>query len=141
MDYPTRPRARTVAELGWRALRKRKNLAPAVRMLLDSPQHLIESMFEPEEVKSLLCVYASGSEAPLREPGSAAVLSIILMHVGWPIKRPAGCMAEFTKALAACLRHHGSQTRTDAAVEEILLRNGEAAGVRLACVAMCATMR
>ncbi|MCX2930048.1 NAD(P)/FAD-dependent oxidoreductase [Mycobacterium sp. CVI_P3] len=131
MDHPTRPRARTIAELGWRVLRKRKSLAPVVRMLMASPHQLIETLFESEEVKTLLAVYASGSEAPLREPGSGAVLGVIMMHIGWGIKRPIGGMAEFTKALAACLHHHGGETRTDAAVEEIIVRDGAASGVRL----------
>jgi len=131
MDHPTRPRAKTVAELGWRAVRKRRNLAPVARMLMASPHQLIETMFESDEVKSLLAIYASGSEAPLREPGSGAVLGVIMMHIGWGIKRPIGGMAEFTSALAACLRHHGGQTRTDADVEEILVRGGQAVGVRL----------
>jgi beta-carotene ketolase (CrtO type) len=131
MDHPTRPRAKTVAELGWRAVRKRRNLAPVARMLMASPHQLIETMFESDEVKSLLAVYASGSEAPLREPGSGAVLGVIMLHIGWGIKRPVGGMAEFTGALAACLRHHGGETRTDASVEEILVRGGQAVGVRL----------
>lgn len=131
MDHPTRPRARTVAELGWRVLRKRKSLAPVVRMLMASPHQLIETLFESEAVKSLLAVYASGSEAPLREPGSGAVLGVIMMHIGWGIKRPIGGMAEFTKALTACVHHHGGETRTDAAVEEIIVRGGIATGVRL----------
>ena len=131
MDHPTRPRAKTVAELGWRAIRKRKNLAPVARMLMASPHQLIETMFDSEEVKSLLAIYASGSEAPLREPGSGAVLGVIMLHIGCGIKRPVGGMAEFTKALAACLRYHGGQTRTDAEVQEILVRGGEATGVRL----------
>ncbi|MUL65927.1 hypothetical protein BOO86_15735 [Mycobacterium sp. CBMA 234] len=132
MDHPTRPRARTMAELAWRVLRKRKSLAPVGRMLMASPHQLIETMFESEEVKTLLAVYASGSEAPLREPGSGAVLGVIMMHIGWGIKRPIGGMSEFTKALAACLHFHGGQTRTGASVEEILVRDGEATGVRLA---------
>jgi beta-carotene ketolase (CrtO type) len=131
MDHPTRPRAKTIAELGWRAVRRRKNLAPVARMLLASPHQLIETMFESDEVKSMLAIYASGSEAPLREPGSGAVLGIIMLHIGWGIKRPVGGMAEFTKALAACLRYHGGHTRTDAEVQEILIRGGEATGVRL----------
>ena len=131
MDHPTRPRARTMVELGWRAVRRRKSLAPVARMLMASPHQLIETLFESEEVKSLLAIYASGSEAPLREPGSGAVLGVIMLHIGWGIKRPVGGMAEFTKALAACLRHHGGQTRTDAEVQEVLIRGGEARGVRL----------
>ena len=114
MDHPTRPRAKTVAELGWRAVRKRRNLAPVARMLMASPHQLIETMFESDEVKSLLAIYASGSEAPLREPGSGAVLGVIMLHIGWGIKRPVGGMAEFTNALAACLRQHGGEARTDA---------------------------
>jgi beta-carotene ketolase (CrtO type) len=131
MDHPTRPRAKTVAELGWRAVRKRRNLAPVARMLMASPHQLIETMFESDEVKSLLAIYATGSEAPLREPGSGAVLGVIMMHIGWGIKRPIGGMAEFTNALAACLRHHGGEARTEADTEEILVRGGQAVGVRL----------
>ena len=70
MDHPTRPRVRTISELSWRVLRKRKNLAPVVGMLLASPHRLIDTLFESAEVKSLLAAYASGSEAALRElPG------------------------------------------------------------------------
>ncbi|WP_407665008.1 phytoene desaturase family protein [Mycolicibacterium pulveris] len=130
-DHPTRPRARTIAELGWRVLRKRKHLAPVVRMLLASPHQLIETMFTSEEAKTMLAVYASGSEAPLREPGSGAVLGVIMLHIAWGIKRPIGGMAQFTRALTACLHHHGGRTRTDTAVEEILVRDGRAMGVRL----------
>jgi beta-carotene ketolase (CrtO type) len=100
-------------------------------MLMASPHQLIETMFESEEVKSLLAIYASGSEAPLREPGSGAVLGVIMLHIGWGIKRPVGGMAEFTNALAVCLRRHGGEARTDAEVEEILVRGGQAVGVRL----------
>jgi beta-carotene ketolase (CrtO type) len=131
MDHPTRPRVKTVAELGWRVLRKRKSLAPVVRMLMSSPHQLIETMFESDEVKSLLAIYASGSEAPLREPGSGAVLGVIMLHIGWGIKRPVGGMKEFTAALARCLRFHGGEARTDAEVDEILVRGGEAVGVKL----------
>jgi beta-carotene ketolase (CrtO type) len=100
-------------------------------MLMASPHQLIETMFESDEVKSLLAIYASGSEAPLREPGSGAVLGVIMLHIGWGIKRPVGGMAEFTNALAACLRQHGGEARTDADVEEVLVRGGQAVGVRL----------
>ncbi|MEA2167328.1 MAG: hypothetical protein QOF76_628 [Solirubrobacteraceae bacterium] len=131
-DHPTRPRARTVGELAWRALRRRKSLAPVVRMLMSSPYQLIEELFESEEVKSLLAIYADGSEAPLREPGSGAVLGMIMLHIGWGIKRPVGGMQEFSNALAACLRSHGGEARTAAPVEQILVSGGRAHGVRLA---------
>jgi beta-carotene ketolase (CrtO type) len=132
MDHPTRPRPRTVAELAWRAIQSRRSLARVVRMLMNSPHQLIEEMFVSEEVKSLLAVYAAGSEAPLREPGSGAVLGVIMLHIGWGIKRPVGGMAEFTAALAACLRHHGGEVRTAAPVSQILAAaDGSVHGVRL----------
>lgn len=131
MDHPTRPRARTVGELSWRALRARRSLAPVARMLTTSPYQLIGEMFESEAVRALLAVYAAGSEAPLQEPGSGAVLGVIMLHIGWGIKRPVGGMQHFTEALASCLRHHGGETRTDAAVDEILLDGSRACGVRL----------
>jgi phytoene dehydrogenase-like protein len=132
MDHPTRPRARTVGELAWRALRRRKSLSPVIRMLMASPYQLIEELFESEEVKSLLAIYAAGSEAPLREPGSGAVLGMIMLHHGWGIKRPIGGMQNFTDALAGALRSFGGEARPDAAVESILIEGGAARGVRLA---------
>jgi beta-carotene ketolase (CrtO type) len=132
MDHPTRPHPRTVAELARRAIKKRRSLAPVSRMLLNSPYQVIEEMFESEQVKSLLAVYAAGSNAPLREPGSGAVLGVIMLHIGWGIKRPVGGMGNFTEALAGCVRHHGGETRVDAKVEEVLVRDdGRVYGVRL----------
>lgn len=54
-----------------------------------------------------------------------------MLHIGWGIKRPIGGMREFTNALVKCLRFHGGEARTDATVEEILIRDGSATGVRL----------
>jgi beta-carotene ketolase (CrtO type) len=133
MGHPTRPRPKTLGELAWRAVRRRRSLLPAARMLMASPYQLIDEHFESEEVRSLMAIYAAGSEAPLRETGSGAVLGMIMLHIGWGIKRPVGGMASFTAALAACLRSHGGEARAGAPVEEILVRgDGTASGVRLA---------
>lgn len=132
MDHPTRPRPRTVAELAWRAARHGRELLPVARMLMSSPYEQIEEMFESEEVKALLAVYAAGSEAPLREPGSGAVLGVIMLHIGWGIKRPVGGMGTFTASLEKCLRHHGGEARAGATVERVLTSDdGRACGVRL----------
>lgn len=132
MDHPTRPRAKTLSEIGWRVLRARRNLGPIVRMLLASPEEAIETTFESDAVKTMLAVYASGSLAPMKEPGSGAVLGMAMLHIGWGIKRPVGGMQSFTESLAQAVRSHGGEIRTDVAVAEIVVSGGRASGVRLA---------
>lgn len=131
MDHPTRPRAKTLGEMAWRAGKARKNLAPISRMLTASPYDTIMSSFESEAVRTMLATYASGSLAPLREAGSGAVLGVAMIHIGWGIQRPIGGMSAFVDSLVSALRSHGGETRTDAAVEEVLVSGGRTTGVRL----------
>jgi phytoene dehydrogenase-like protein len=68
-------------------------------------------------------------------PGEAPVLFLLLMlgylSRGW-LSRPAGGTAAFRDALIDGVRQLGVSTLTSATVEEILIRDGSAAGVRLA---------
>src|SRR5690606_5281805 len=47
------------------------------------------------------------------------------------IARPRGGSGELTAALARCIEAHGGEVNTNAAVEEILVERGRAAGVRV----------
>ena len=48
----------------------------------------------------------------------------------WAVTRPVGGSGRFTAALADCVRDHGGEVRVDARVEEVLVRDGRAYGVR-----------
>jgi beta-carotene ketolase (CrtO type) len=131
-DHPTRPSARTIGQMLWRAAKGRRSLRGAARVFLSSPEQVIEEHFEREEVKAVLANLAAWSMLPLQEDGSGGVLAMMCSYFKWAVTRPIGGSGEFTSALAACVRDHGGEVRTDAAVQEILIRDGVARGVRLA---------
>jgi len=131
-DHPRRPRARTIAEVAWRAGRGRRQLRQAVRMVISSPEQILEEWFERDEVKAFLANFASVSLLPVQEPGSGAVLGSAVIYAEFGINRPIGGSGRFTEAIADCVRAHGGEVRTDAGVEEVLVGSGGAAeGVRL----------
>jgi phytoene dehydrogenase-like protein len=131
-DHPTRPRARTIAEVAWRVLRGRRSLRPMARVLMASPESLLEEWFDREEVKAFLANLAIVSYLPLQEPGSGAVLGATSLYIEWGAKRPVGGSGAFTGAIADCVRAHGGEVRLGAPVEEVLVADdGTARGVRL----------
>jgi beta-carotene ketolase (CrtO type) len=131
-DHPTRPRPKTVAELLWRAVRHRKSLAPAARLLLGSPEQILEEWFEREELKACLANFAVSTMSPIQEPASGLVLGMMVVMFEWGLTRPVGGSGAFTGALAEVVRQHGGDVRADAAVERVLVRDGVAHGVVLA---------
>jgi len=130
-DHPTRPGAKTISQILWRAAKGRRSLRGAARVFISSPEQVIEENFEREEVKAVLANLAAWSMLPLQEDGSAGVMAMMCSYFKWPVTRPVGGSGEFTKALAACVLDHGGEVRTDAATEEILVADGRAYGVRL----------
>jgi beta-carotene ketolase (CrtO type) len=131
-DHPIRPSARTIGQMLWRAAKGRRSLRGAARVFLGSPEQVIEEHFEREEVKAVLANLAAWSMLPLQEDGSAGVLAMMCTYFKWPVTRPIGGSGAFTEALAACVRDHGGEVRLTAPVEEVLVREGVARGVRLA---------
>jgi beta-carotene ketolase (CrtO type) len=130
-DHPTRPGTRTIGEVLWRALKGRRSLRPAARILLSSPEQILEERFEREEVKAFLANLASWSMLPLQESGSGAILAMMATYFRWGVTRPVGGSGSFTGALASCIRAHGGEVRTDARVRQILVHDGVAHGVAL----------
>jgi beta-carotene ketolase (CrtO type) len=130
-DHPTRPSFRTMGQILWRAAKGRRSLRGAARVFMSSPEQVIEEYFERDEVKAVLANLAAWSMLPLQEDGSGGVLAMMCSYFKWAVKRPIGGSGEFTGTLAACVQDHGGEVRTDAAVEQVLIRGGEAYGVRL----------
>lgn len=130
-DHPTRPSLRTLGQILWRAARGRRSLRGAAKVFLSSPEQVIEERFERAEVKAVLANLAAWSMLPLQEDGSAGVLAMMCSYFKWPVTRPVGGSGQFTAALAACVRAYGGEVRTDAPVEQVLVSDGAARGVRL----------
>jgi len=106
------------------------------QMLTGSALGIIERWFESDMVRSMYasaCV--SGNFASLTQPGSA--IPFFHMAIGeldgevgaWRLVR--GGMGGITQAMASFARSVGVEIRTDAPVEQILVDNGAATGVRL----------
>jgi beta-carotene ketolase (CrtO type) len=130
-DHPTRPSFKTLGQILWRMAKGRRSLRGASRVFMSSPEQVIEEYFEREEVKAMLANLAAWSMLPLQEDGSGGVLAMMCSYFKWAVKRPVGGSGEFTGALAACVRDHGGEVRVDSPVDEVLIRDGVAYGVRL----------
>ena len=130
-DHPTRPSTKTMGQVLWRLARSRRSLRLAVRIFMNSPEQVIEEYFEREEVKAAFANLGAWSMLPLQEPGSAGVLAMMVAYFRWGVTRPIGGVGHFTEALATCVTDHGGVVSTNSEVEEIVVEDGAAKGVRL----------
>ncbi|HKN46767.1 MAG TPA: NAD(P)/FAD-dependent oxidoreductase [Candidatus Polarisedimenticolia bacterium] len=115
----------------------KKDLYSEVEILVGSARDFLDSWFESEELKALLCGQAViGTFAGPRTPGTAYVLFHHVMGEGdgmrgcWGVVR--GGMGRISECIAAAARERGAVIRCGAPVERILVENGRAAGVVLA---------
>ncbi len=129
MGHPTSLRAVDVLTILRRAARSRRSLAAAVRILMSSPAAVLDEWFESAELKSAIIAYTSFTITPIDTPGLG--LSLIPIQHRWGLRRPVGGSGSFTTALVACVREHGGEVRTNAAVREIVVRNNRAQSVVL----------
>jgi beta-carotene ketolase (CrtO type) len=130
-DHPTRPSAATLAEIVRHAVRHRKRLLPAARILLQTPMEILQE-FESEEVRAWIAMnVATGSFRPLDEIANTSILVYFAFNHKYPIRRPIGGAGAFTQALVDCIRSYGGEVRTSAPVDRILVSGGRATGVAL----------
>src|SRR5438093_12124577 len=136
---PTSSRARDLlgmlraARLG-RGLKK--DLFREIEILVGSAKDFLDSWFESEELKALLCGQAViGTFAGPRTPGTAYVL---FHHVMGEVDGMRGCwgvvrggMGQVSECIARAARERGVVIRTGAPVERILVKDGRAEGVVL----------
>lgn len=127
--HPTRVSPSAVVQIVRQAAKSRRSLGAAAHILAASPAQVIEEWFECDELKAALACYAAASMAPLDEPGTGLVLSILAVMHTWGLRRPIGGNGAFTEALADCVTDHGGEILKDAAVAQVLIERGQAAGV------------
>ena len=108
-----------------------------LQMFTSSAADIIGRWFESPMVQSMYASHCvSGNNASFYHPGSAipffhhALGEFDGEHRGWSLAR--GGMGAITQAMASFARSKGVEIRTDAAVERIVVENGQARGVRLA---------
>ena len=113
-----------------------KDIHALVRIFTQSAADFLDDWFESPEIKVTLATDGViGANGGPRSPGTAYVLLHHCMGgVGgrrgvWGFVR--GGMGAIPEAIAASARSRGAQIRTDAAVERVLVENGQAKGVVL----------
>lgn len=131
-DHPTRPRAKSVAELAWRVGRARRHMGPAARLLLSSPASVLEEWFERDEVKVILATWAAATgQVTLDTPGYGAGMAMAVLSHRWGCHRAVGGMGALTQSIARCLEAHGGEIRTSTRVAEIAVAGERVTGVTL----------
>lgn len=119
------------------------DLPEALEMLAGPAKAILDRWFESDVLKGTLATDAIiGTFQPPSAPGTAYVLLHHVMGSSggargvWGYVQ--GGMGGLSNALAAAARERGVEIRTGAAVEQITVKNGNAAGVRLASGEMLA---
>jgi len=114
----------------------KQDLFREIEILTGSARDFLDSWFESEELKALLCGQAViGTFAGPRTPGTAYVL---FHHVMGEVDGMRGCwgvvrggMGQVSESIARAARARGVTVRCDAPVEKILVSDGRARGVVL----------
>jgi len=102
-----------------------------VRMLLAPVRTLADEQFRGDAAKVLLAGNAAHADISMESPGSGVMGWLLVMlgqHLGFPV--PEGGAGMLTQAMARRLRTRGGEVRCGTRVEQVLVRDGRAVGVR-----------
>ena len=103
-----------------------------LRKTITSYGRLLDETFETPELKAALAWLAAQSGPPPSELGAGDLLGALVIYHKVGLTRPVGGSGRLAEALVACLEHAGGTFAPGAAVQQILVRDGRAAGVELA---------
>ncbi len=137
---PTSMKPRDIMEFLWLAKQfwglGEKQLYEYVRFFTMSAAEFLEDYFENELIKGAMASPGIiGTALGVYSPGSAYILLHHVMgdvdgNIGaWGLAR--GGMGAISNALASSFQSFGGEVRTEAGVQQVLVRNGAAAGVVL----------
>ena len=102
-----------------------------VRMLLQPVLGMVQQRFSGDAARLLLLGNAGHADIPVTGMGSGVfgwLMTMLAQTYGFP--SPAGGAGVLTEAMAARLRSLGGEIICNAAVSEVVLKNGRAVGVR-----------
>ena len=137
---PTSMRPRDIAEMLFLAKEFRKlgerEIYEYVRFFTMSAAEFLEDYFENDLIKAAMASPGIiGTALGVFSPGSAYILLHHVMgdvdgNIGaWGLAR--GGMGAISNAIAGALQEHGGEIRTNAGVQQVLVRRGKACGVVL----------
>ena len=130
--HPTRIRPRTLVRMAAGAIRNRRDLAIATRVLLSSPGAVIDEWFESDVLRAALACFSVATMSSLDEPGSGIILSMMAVQHRWGVRRPIGGLGAFSGALVAEVETYGGVVATSCPVARIEVTGHRATGVTLA---------
>lgn len=115
-----------------RAAKGRRSLGTAARILVSSPDQVLNEWFERDELKVILGTWAAATgQVEMETPGSAAGMAMAVLSHRWGCYRAVGGMGAVSAALAAFVVDHGGEIRTSSPVARILVDEDGARGVEL----------
>ena len=129
MGHPRRPGLSTLWSIATRALRRRRHLTRATRILLSAPGLIIEEWFQSRELRTALACFAIGGLVPIDEPAAGLILSVMALQHAWGVRRPVGGMGALVEALVRELEACGGLLRTGDPVAALLHDSGRVIGV------------
>lgn len=119
----------------WQALKvliKNRHLKPELMGLIGSPAYTsIMERFEHPVTQSALCCLL-GAAGPITGEATGVYFALLGFIQRFGLGRAVGGMQTLSDALAARLKELGGEIRLNARVAEIVARDGQAQGVRLA---------
>lgn len=130
MVNPTRPTLRSIGGVAKAAARHRKDVLKVPRIFLSSVAEVIDEHFRHPVVRDAIAAQC-GVVGPITNDGSALLMLFFPFYHRFGAHRVVGGTQGLPEALAAAYRAGGGHLRTEAVVDEILIRDGRAGGVRL----------
>ncbi len=116
----------------WGTIGSKKKLLDFIRNMITSAEDVLNEWFDSEVIKAPLARLAAEIGAPPSQKGITAGLMMMAMRHSPGVARPQGGTGALVQALVKCVQDHGGVILTDQTVEEILIDNGTAVGVRIA---------
>ncbi len=101
------------------------------RTMLSSPQDMLEEWFDTEVVKGPLARLAAEMSVPPSQKGMSVGAIMMAMRHNPGMARPRGGTGALTQALVNRVMSLGGEILCDRSVEQILVDNGRAVGVRV----------
>jgi phytoene dehydrogenase-like protein len=123
-------RTLTTLSVAARAARHRAR-ADILRYTLMPARNYIQEQFESPKVQGLLAFFAMQTKTTLDQPGSVLGLWELPWSHTTGVHRPRGGMGAVSDAIARAFERNGGRIALNAHVEEILVHDGCATGVRI----------
>ncbi|POP51642.1 phytoene desaturase family protein [Zhongshania marina] len=112
------------------AIRHARHIPAIVKLMTNSHAAALEEMFESDMVRA--CLLTGLPFMEFRSDLSSFCMIYLAALQSQGITMFEGGTGAFPKALIRCLEDHGGSVRTGAKIEEIIIKDGRAAGVRIA---------